>query len=119
MLAGKLCCMAAGWSTCPGPCMQAKGVDWLGVPSGALQMYSPIVAWAERELGIELHITDSIFGAELSDAAVEGVRSFLQGVPGCSRRGLAWHGTDVHAQHQSRPPAGHDACIVCGGCWQP
>jgi hypothetical protein len=44
-----------------------------------LQVYGPIVDWAQEKMGAELHITDSIFGAELSEEAVQGVRSFLQG----------------------------------------
>ncbi|GAB4821896.1 hypothetical protein N2152v2_008942 [Parachlorella kessleri] len=48
------------------------------------KVYEPIVEWVQQDLGVQLHITDSIFGAELTEEAIQGIRSFLQGLDG-------WH----------------------------
>ncbi len=42
-------------------------------------MFDPILAWARRELGAELQVSHSIFGASLPDSDVQAVRSYLQG----------------------------------------
>lgn len=45
----------------------------------ALQVYDPIVAWASRFLQAEFETSDSIFGAQQPQRAVEAVQRYLEG----------------------------------------
>lgn len=65
----------------PAPWGSAVPVPGLVPVAGVVgvQVYGPIVEWARAELGVEVPVTDSIFGAQLSPEAVQGVREYLQG----------------------------------------
>ena len=73
------------------------------------QVYGPVVDWVLQELGVRLHITDSIFGAELSAEAVQGVREFLQGEASPLRRAAGGAPTCVrgHAKPHAPLAPGH------------
>lgn len=44
----------------------------------SLQLYTPVLAWAQRVMGIRLEPTDSIFGATLGEKTLEAVEKHLQ-----------------------------------------
>lgn len=50
----------------------------LPLPRPAPQLYAPVLQWAQREMGIRLEPTESIFGATLGEKTLEKVEKHLQ-----------------------------------------
>ncbi len=46
----------------------------------SVQVYDPIVEWASKALQTEITISDSIFGSEQPEEAIEAVRCYLEGL---------------------------------------
>ena len=44
-----------------------------------MQMYNPVLAWANQQFGVKFVVSNSIFGAAQQPETHEAVRHFLQG----------------------------------------